>query len=95
MPERSPLLQSADLGFIATLFSITRYHMRRDLHESAGLGSPPAKFTTNASKSLNATIKGRVNFKESDWPEFISDMKQYVESQREKIIRSLSGRGQY
>ena len=31
----------------------------------------------------------------SDWPEFISHMKQYVESQREEIIRSLSGRGQY
>ena len=25
---------------------------------SAGLGSPPANFTTNASESLNAAIKG-------------------------------------
>lgn len=69
--------------------------MRRDLRESAGLGSPPANFTTNASESLNAAIKRKVDFKESDWPEFISHMNEYVESQREEVIRSLSGRGQY
>ena len=69
--------------------------MRRDLRESAGLGSPPAKFTTNVSESLNAAIKRKVGFKKSDWPEFISHMKEYVESQREEVIRSLSGRGQY
>ena len=64
--------------------------MRRDLRESAGLGSPPAKFTTNASESLNAAIKRKVNFKESDWPEFISQMKQFAEFQRDEVIRSLS-----
>lgn len=81
--------------FIQYQADVVRYHMRKDLRESAGLGSPPAKFTTNASESLNAAIKRKVNFKESHWPEFISHMKQYVESQREEVIRSLSGRGQY
>ena len=63
--------------------------------ESAGLGLPPAKLTTNASESLNAAIKRKVDFKESDWPQYISHMKQYVESQQEEVIRYLSGRGQY
>ena len=81
--------------FIQYQADVVRYHMRRDLRESAGLGSPPSQFTTNASESLNAAIKRKVNFKESDWPEFISHMNQYVQSQREEVIRSLSGRGQF
>ena len=69
--------------------------MRKDLREIAGLGSPPAKFTTNSSESINAAIKRHVNYKESDWPKFNDEMKQLVISQREEIIRALSGRGQY
>ena len=74
---------------------VARYHMRKDLRENVGLGSPPAHFTTNASESLNAAIKRKVDFKESDWPEFLLHMKQYGDSQREEVIRALSGRGQY
>ena len=74
---------------------VVRYHMRRNICESAGLGSAPSNFTTNASESLNAAIKRKVNFKESDWPEFIAHMKQYVESQKEEVIRALSGCGQF
>ena len=81
--------------FIQYQADVVCYHMRRDLRESAGLGSPPANFTTNASKYLNAAIKRKVNFKESDWPEFVSHIKQYIQSQREEVIRSLSGCGQY
>ena len=60
--------------FIQYQADVVCYHMRKDLCESAGLGSPPAKFTTNASESLNAAIKRKVDFKESDWPQFISHM---------------------
>ena len=91
-PSNGPRFHS---HFIQYQADVVHYHMRRDLCESAGLGSPPAKFTTNASESLNAAIKRKVNFKESDWPEFVSHMKQCVQSQREEVIRSLSGCGQY
>ena len=67
--------------------------MRKDLRESAGLGSPPSIFTTNASESLNAAIKKNVNFRESEWPEFNEQMKRYIESQQEVIgglVRSWS-----
>lgn len=62
---------------------------------AAGLGHPPAIFTTNLSESLNATIKRKVNYKESEWPDFNEYMRQLVMSQRDEELRSLSGRGQY
>ena len=81
--------------FVQYQADVVRYHMRKDLRESAGLGSPPSKFTTNASESIIAAIKRKVHFKESEWPEFNKEMKQYVESQPEEVIRALSGRGQF
>ena len=68
--------------------------MRADLRESVGLGCPPKIFTTNASESINAMMKWKVNYKESEWPQF-SEVKELVKQQREEIIRALSGRGQY
>lgn len=35
------------------------------------------------------------NFKESSWPEFNEEMKSFVESQRDEVVRALSGRGQF
>ena len=81
--------------FVRYHADVVRYHMRKDLRESAGLGSPPSKFTTNASESLNAAIKRKVNFQESELPEFNDQMRQYAESQREEVIQALSGRGQF
>ena len=81
--------------FVQYQADVVRYHMRRDLRESCGLGSPPAEFTTNSSESINAALKRKVNHKESDWPQFNEHMKVFVESQREEIIRALSGRGRY
>ena len=74
---------------------VLKFNMRRDVRESAGLGSPPVYFTTNAAESINATLKRKVDYKESEWPEFIKIVKDLVESQRQEVIRSLSGRGQY
>ena len=79
--------------FIQYNADVVHYHMRKDLRESTGLGSPPSIFTTNASESLNATIKRNVNFRESEWPEFNEQMKRYIESQQEVIgglVRSWS-----
>ena len=69
--------------------------MLKSTRTAAGLGYPPETFTTNSSKSLNATIKRKVNFKESEWPEFNESMRPLVMSQRDEVLRSLSGRGQY
>ena len=74
---------------------VVKYHMRSDLREVVGLGAPPSIFTTNGSESVNASIKRKVGYKESDWPKFNETMKDFVTSQHEEVIRALSGRGQY
>ena len=40
-----------------------KHFMLEDVRTSAGLGSPPNLFTTNASESLNAVIKAGVHYK--------------------------------
>ena len=74
---------------------VVKYHMRRDLREAAGLGSPPAIFSTNPSESINAVLKKKVDYKQHEWPKFNEHLKQMVEGQRDEVIRCLSGRGQY
>lgn len=36
---------------------VIKNHMRKDLRELVGLGSPPAIYTTNASEALNSVLK--------------------------------------
>ena len=74
---------------------IVRNSMLRDLRRSAGLGSPPAIFTTNACESMNAVIKRKVDYKATEWPQFNESLKEIVEGQRDDAIRALSGRGRY
>ena len=74
---------------------VVRNHMRKDLREAAGLGSPPAIFTTNSSEAINSVLKKQVNYKKTQWPEFVQQMKVLIDTQRNEIIRSLSGRGRY
>ena len=52
-------------------------------------------FTTNASESINAVLKRKVCFKESQLPDFIRLAKELVNEQREEVVRALSGRGRY
>ena len=81
--------------FLRYKSTVVCYNMRKDIREGVGLGSPPSIYTTNASESMNAMIKRKVDYKQSEWPKFNEEMKQLVGQQREEIIRPLSGRGQY
>ena len=62
---------------------------------ASGLGSPPTIFTTNRSESVNAMLKKQVDYKQNEWPKFNEHLKQLKQEQRDEVIRSLSGRGQY
>lgn len=81
--------------FVQYQADVVRHHMSRDLRESCGLGSPSTEFTTNCSESINAALKCKVNYKESDWPQFNQHIRGFVESQREEITHALSGHGRY
>lgn len=74
--------------FVQHHASTVRHTMLRDVRVAAGLGSPPSIFTTNASESLNAALKRKVNFKETEWPEFNDAVKKFVMAQRDDIIRA-------
>ena len=65
--------------------------LRRDV----GLGDPPEIFTINASESLNAALKKKVNYKETEWPQFNEAVKELISAQRDEVIRAISGQGKY
>jgi hypothetical protein len=96
--ERDAILDDAPSFFdyfnhhYATIISNT---MLKDVRTAAGLGSPPSKFTTNASESLNAVIKRKVDYSETQWSLFNDRMKELVFEQRDEVIRAISGRGEY
>ena len=75
--------------------TVVKHNMSRYVRESAGLGCPPTIFTTNCVESVNSLLKQKDNFKESEWPTFNSKLKELIDAQRQEIIRSLTGRGEY
>ena len=81
--------------FCQYVASVVKHNMSRYVREAAGLGSPPEIFTTNSVESVNSLLKQKVNYKESEWPAFNNQSKELVESQRQEVIRALSGRGEY
>lgn len=69
--------------------------MLKPIREEAGLGFPPTNFTTNASESLNAMIKRKVDYKRNELPVFVSQLKEMVDEQERELERALIGRGKY
>ena len=65
---------------------IVCYNMRKDIRENVGLGSPPSIYTTNVPENINAIIKRKVDYKQSEGPKFNEEMKQLVGQQRDEII---------
>ena len=69
--------------------------MLKPIREEAGLGVPPSIFTTNASESINAVLKRKVDYKKNDLPVFMNHLKQLVDEQEREIERAVIGRGKY
>ena len=61
---------------------VIRHTMLKDLGISVGLGFPPTIYTTNAIESLNAVIKRKIHYKETEWPEFNDQLKELVDTER-------------
>ena len=81
--------------FCLNYADIFRHTTLKFLRRDVGLGDPPDIFTTNASESLNAALKKKVNYKETEWPQFNEAVKELILAQRDEVIRALSGRGKY
>ena len=65
--------------------------MLQSTRRDAGLGDPPEPFTTNASESMNALLKNKVEYKRSELPE----LKEAINEQDREVERAVINRGKY
>ena len=69
--------------------------MIRPIREKAGLGVPPVAFTTNASESINAMLKKRVDYKRNELPVFLEKVRELLQEQDNEIEKAVISRGKY
>lgn len=69
--------------------------MLKPVREDAGLGCPPAPFTTNASETANFILKSKVDYKRSQLLEFIEKLKEVVDEQEREVEKAAIQRGKY
>ena len=69
--------------------------MLKPIGEECGLGCPPEPFTTNASESINAMLKRKLDYKWSELPAFIDKVKELVNKQQKELERAVIGKAKY
>lgn len=69
--------------------------MLRPVREECGLGCPPDIFTTNASESVNAMLKHKVDYKRNELPMFINKVMELVQEQQREVERAVVCRSKY
>ena len=75
--------------------TIIQTTMLQSTRKEAGLGDPPEHFTTNASESMNAVLKNKVDYKKSELPEFLDKLKEVINEQEREFERAVINRGKY
>ena len=56
------------------------------------MGDPPSYFATNASKSINAVLKNKVDYKKNELPDFLDKLKDVInEQERDRTSHHWSG----
>lgn len=98
--QELPMSSTANLEGFVSWFKAHKSHaiqscMIRSIREECGLGSPPLAFTTNASESINAVIKNKVDYKKTELPAFIDKLKELEREQQSELERAIIGRGKY
>ena len=81
--------------FLKNKVNVIKNSMLRPVCEEAGLGSPPVAFYTNASETINATIKAKVQYKRNELPQFISKLRELASEQQQEVEKAVIGRGKY
>jgi hypothetical protein len=94
LPDQGSL-QRFVAWFVTYKREAIQHGLLRSQRQKAGLGDPPTAFTTNASESVNAVLKSKVNYKKSELPVFIDKLKEAVKEQDEEVERAVLGRGKY
>ena len=81
--------------FMSRKVEVIRNTMLRSIREESGLGNPPSIFTTNASESINALLKHKVDYKKHQLPAFIDKVKELVDEQKREVERAIVNRGKW
>ena len=76
-------------------YSLVKKSMLKSTRCKAGLGDPPASFTTNASESINSVLKHKMDYQKKELPEFLDKLKSVVDDQECEMERSIIGGGKY
>ena len=61
----------------------------------AGLGEKPSLLTTNASDSMNAVLKRKVDYKKNELPEFLEQLRKVIDEQQHELERAIINKGKY
>lgn len=69
--------------------------MLPDIRKRNGLGDPPVRFTTNDNEAMNSKFKKWQTTKANDLPQFIDNVKEFVEQDHSVVQDAFSGRGEY
>ena len=75
--------------------NLLKKKMLKPIRMKAGLGNQPLQFTTNASESMNAVLKWKMDYKMSELPEFLDKLKKVVDEQEHELERAVINKGKY
>ena len=73
--------------FVGNKVAVIRDTMLRPIRIDCGLGNPPDIFTTNASESMNALLKHKVDYRRSELPVFVDKVKELAAEQQTELER--------
>ena len=65
------------------------------MRTSAGLGNPPAKYTTNGNECLNNIAQAHADYRRCSWTEFNNNMYELVTLQSKEVEKAVYGMGEY
>ena len=69
--------------------------MIASVRESAGLGSPPMKYTTNRNERMNNVAKSHNDYHKCSWVQLTNNMYTLITDQFHEIEKAVIGMGEY
>ena len=75
--------------------STVKEGLLRYIRQRAGLGDPPSQFTTNASESVNALLKNKLDYKKLELTVFLDKLKEVIDEQEKELQRAVIDHGKY
>ena len=74
---------------------VMKSSMIAPVRTSAGLGYPPAKYTTNDNECLNNIAQAHADYRRCSWIEFNNNMYDLVTLQSKEVEKAVYGMGEY